>query len=357
MKKWCIAAALACTTGAWAQSNVTLSGIADAYAGSIRMAGDGRRTVLNSGGMSTSYFGFSGVEDLGGGLKAGFVLGAFFRVDAGEIGRFNGDNYFARDSNVYLSGAFGKLSLGRSMAPNFLPTALFNPLGDSFTFSPLILHSAVSAAGWGYTTNPSDTGWSNQVVYSTPTFGGFRANLHYQFGEQTTVGYRGRNNHGIDIWYGSGPLALVAYYERAQIANPAGTGLITGGDTRKSWMLGATYDFEWAKFFLTYGEAKRELTQEDFDTVQLGVSVPIGAGKLAASVAQTRRKVPLYLEWTLLPGWEFPWGEDRSKRTTATVGYDYFLSKRTDVYANLMHDRATAVSSGTSYGVGIRHRF
>ena len=75
MKKWCIAAALACTTGAWAQSNVTLSGIADAYAGSIRMAGDGRRTVLNSGGMSTSYFGFSGVEDLGGGLKAGFVLG------------------------------------------------------------------------------------------------------------------------------------------------------------------------------------------------------------------------------------------------------------------------------------------
>jgi predicted porin len=44
-------------------------------------------------------------------------------------------------------------------------------------------------------------------------------------------------------------------------------------------------------------------------------------------------------------------------RDTWTLGYDYNLSKRTDVYAMLMHDKITTFVSGTSYGFGIRHRF
>lgn len=357
MKKWCMAAAVVCATGAWAQSSVTLSGLADAYVGSIRMAGDGRKTVLGSGGMSTSYWSVAGIEDLGGGLTAGFKLGAFYRIDSGDAGRYSGDNYFARDANVSLSGGWGTLSLGRSSAPNFLPTVLFNPFGDSFAFSPLVLHSAVAPVGFAYSTNTADTGWSNQIVYSTPSFGGLRANLHYQFGEQSSSGLRDANNHGIDLWYSAGPLALVAYYERAQIANPAGTSLIANGDTRKSGMLGASYDFQWAKFFLTYGEARRELSDESSKTLQVGVSAPLGGGRLAASVAQTRREVPVYLELAVLPGWTLESGAQATRRSTATIGYDHFLSRRTDLYANVMHDRASDVNSGTSFGVGVRHRF
>ena len=44
-------------------------------------------------------------------------------------------------------------------------------------------------------------------------------------------------------------------------------------------------------------------------------------------------------------------------RKTYTVGYDHFLSKRTDVYAMFMGDKITNQTSGTSFGVGIRHRF
>ena len=43
-----------------------------------------------------------------------------------------------------------------------------------------------NGTGWGATT-PSDTGWSNQLVYSTPNIGGFKANLQYQFGEQVAT--------------------------------------------------------------------------------------------------------------------------------------------------------------------------
>lgn len=344
MKNWCIGAALVCAGSAWAQSSVTLSGLVDVYAGSMRLAGAEKSVrVLDPGGMSTSFWQLAGIEDLGGGLKLGFKLGAFFRPDTGNAGRFNGDTYFGRDSNLSLSGGLGTVTVGRSSAPNFLPSVVFNPFGDSFTFSPLILHSATSSApGFPYATNPSDTGWSNKIVYSTPTWAGLRANVHYQFGEQTGAGQGGKNNHGVDVWYAQGALGLVAMYERAEIANPAGTALLTGGDARKKWMLGASYDLEVAKLFLTYGEAKRRNTDEDFTTVQVGVSAPIGAGRLMASVARTEREAP---------------GVGDTRRTTGTVGYDYFLSKRTDVYANLMHDRATSASSGNSLGVGIRHRF
>jgi predicted porin len=46
-----------------------------------------------------------------------------------------------------------------------------------------------------------------------------------------------------------------------------------------------------------------------------------------------------------------------TKRTTATIGYDYLLSRRSDLYVSVMRDRATGVSSGTSFGLDLRHRF
>ena len=44
-------------------------------------------------------------------------------------------------------------------------------------------------------------------------------------------------------------------------------------------------------------------------------------------------------------------------RKTFTLGYDHFLSKRTDLYAMLMNDRITARTTGNSFGLGVRHRF
>jgi len=44
-------------------------------------------------------------------------------------------------------------------------------------------------------------------------------------------------------------------------------------------------------------------------------------------------------------------------RKTATLGYDYILSKSTDLYANVMRDELTGYDSGTSFGAGIRKRF
>lgn len=335
-----LGASLLCAAGAHAQSAVQFTGIVDAYAGSMKMAGDARgQSAVNSGGLTTSWFGLKGSEDLGSGLKANFALTSFFRGDTGAQGRFANDPLFSRDANVSLSGDFGTVLLGRWMAPNFLPSVVGNPLGDSFTFSPLILHMNVplfNGTGWAATT-PSDTGWSNQIAYSTPKLGGFQANLQYQLGE--VPGNNGKKNIGANFFYTGGPLTLTGFYERDQISNP-GIPNAYLGTTKKDWMLLGAYDFVAVKPFVSYGRSKADNSANEAKTVQLGASVPAGpTGKVLVDMVSTKLS------------------QTGVKRTTSTLGYDHNLSRRTDVYAMLMNDRITNRSTGNSVGVGVRHRF
>ncbi len=335
-----LGSALLCATGVHAQSSVQLMGLTDVFVGSMKNAGDaGSRSVVDSGGMTTSWFGFKGTEDLGGGLKANFALTSFIKVDNGSQGRFANDTFFSRDANVGLSGSFGSVTLGRGLSPNFVPSVVANPMGDSFNFSPLILHMNVplfNGTGWGSTT-PSDTGWSNEIIYSTPDMGGLKANVHYQFGE--IAGNNGKKNIGVNAFYFNGPITLTGFYERDQISNPAVPNAYLG-TTKTDWMLGGAYDFAIVKAFASYGQAKADNTDNKAKTTQLGVSVPTGAaGKVLASYAQTKMTTT-----------------DISRKTF-TVGYDYFLSKRTDVYVMAMADRITHQTNGSSFGLGIRHRF
>ena len=344
MKKTVIAfgAALACLGSAHAQSSVQLTGLMDTFVGSMKTAGASRTTQLGSGGLTTSWWGVSGTEDLGNGLKASFALDAFFRGDTGTPGRTNSDVFFARNAHLALSGGFGTVKLGRSMAPNFLPTILFNPFGDSFTVSPLVLHANMSFPGLS---TASDTGWSNQITYTTPSFGGLSANLHYQLGEQASKS--SANNLGANLLYFRGPLALTAFYEEADLLNnPNPT--FTPGAQNKNWMLGASYKLGDFKLFATYGESEKQVAfvrDLDQETVSLGLDFSLSkAGTLKAAVAHSER------DFTNIAD---------NKRTTATLGYDHFLSKRTDAYAAVMYDKIkqSSSTSGTSAVVGIRHRF
>jgi predicted porin len=338
--------AMACAMagGAAAQTSVTAIGLVDMYAGTSQFSGEADRSaVVGSGGMTTSWFGFTGSEDLGGGLRAEFFLTGFFRGDTGSSGRFNGDNLFSRDANVGLAGNFGKVQIGRGLAPNFLPTVLFNPFGDSFTFSPLVTHVNMSGSGaWGGGTNAADTGWSNQVVYSSPKFGGLSANVHYQFGE--AAGKTGTNNVGANLLYFSGPVGLTAFYHDTDVSNPNPTVL---ANKQKAAFVGASYDFKVVKLAATAQRNENESAttgaRTSLDkTYSLGAWVPAGGGSVLAAYAKTKRDLASAPELT---------------RDTFSLGYNYFLSRRTDVYVIAMNDRITGYDRETSYGLGIRHRY
>jgi len=330
-----LAATTLCTLGAHAQSTVQLSGLADLYVGSMRMAGDASsRTTVGNSGMTTSWVGIKGSEDLGGGLKVNVAMTSFLRLTDGSQGRFPGDTFFSRDANIGFSGNFGSVVLGRWLAPNFLPSVIGNPLGDSFTFAPLILHMNVplfNRSGWQATT-PSDTGWNSQIAYTTPDIGGFKATLQYQLGGDT-----GRHNIGANFLYFHGPLTVTGFYERDQLSNPGTSTWL--GTTKTDWMLTAAYDFKVVKPYVGYGQAKADNAPGKAKTMHLGASAPLGGGSVLASWARTNV--------TALD----------TSRKTLTLGYDYFLSKRTDLYAMYMNDRITAQPSGNSFAVGMRHRF
>jgi predicted porin len=345
-----------------ADTNVQFTGTVDNYVGTLRNSGGPRSAALNSGGMTTSWFGFKGSEDLGGGLRADFALTSFFQADTGASGRFSGDNLFSRDANVALNGGFGRVQLGRGLAPSFLPYILSNPFGDSFSFSPLVLQSYVPTGTFGNRTWPSatasDSGWSNEIIYTTPEFAGLKANLHYQFGE--VAGDNGKRNLGINALYFRGPLTLTAFYHNNQVSNPNSGGAILdptspalGGTInfaslirQKAWFVGGAYNLQLAKLFASYQNSKDNSgvsTDLNDKTWSLGASVPLGAGAVLFDYAQTRRSGSLV--------------GASIKRDTASIGYDYNLSKRTDLYAIYMSDKVTAADRVGSLGLGVRHRF
>jgi predicted porin len=355
MKKTLIAGAIAglLTSQALAQ-NVVLSGLVDVYAGSIQYSGDKRTAKVESGGMTTSWWGMSGTEDLGGGLKASFKVGGFFRADSGAFGRFGGnENFLSRDASVGIEGGFGKVQLGRGLAPNFLPTVIFNAFGDSFAFSPLVLHANVplfNGTGW-QSANAGDTGWSNEIIYTTPNFGGLSANVHYQFGE--VAGNSGNRNFGANFLYFNGPFALGGFVHNVRTNNPnAGTigDVKLGYSQQKAWMLSGKAGFGPANVYANYESAKNDnyagaAGSAESKTLSLSADVAAGPGKFMAGYANTK--------WSTSP----LSARNGSKRSTFSLGYDYILSKRTDAYAVLMNDKITRFDRGNSFAVGMRHKF
>ncbi|UGQ46578.1 porin [Massilia endophytica] len=342
---------------ALAQSQVSVTGGLDTYLGSLKASGDAaRRNVVGSGGMTTSFFGFRGEEDLGGGLRAEFRVAGMFQMDTGMSGRFAGDNLFSRDANVALSGRYGRLQLGRAASPAFLAMIPFNPFGNSLVFSPLLQHSFIptgplGARNWAAGI-AGDSGWSNHIAYTSPTWKGLRTSLHFQPGERE--GKAGANNAAVTALYQNGPLALTMVAQHVRESNPnQGNPIMEPSrapinfaavTAQRAAIAGASYDFGKAKLTGTF-QRTREETAGPLGmrgrTASLGLSIPAGLGAVLLAAAESHRS------GSLLNG--------RLARRTVSAGYDHRMSKRTDLYAIAMSDSLSGQARGNSLGMGIRH--
>ena len=315
--------------GAQAQNSVKVYGLVDLSLGSVKDAGNGktRQTVVDSGKMTTSYYGLSGSEDLGGGLSAQFKLESFMRSDTGEQGRFTGDTQFSRTASVGLSHPdYGTLNLGRNTTALFVSTLSFNAFGDSFGYSPSIRHYFSG----GQNAVTGDSGWSDSIAYASPSWNGLRFGLASAAKEGSNGG-----NWSANLGYGSGPLALALVVQDVRKNNGDGT---TPLDDTHTTQLNASYDFGVAKVFGQYGKVENHSTNIDRDLTGLGVRVPAGPGAL---IAQWGRNSP----------------DTGADRNTTSVGYLYPLSKLTELYGVAMHDKLDGQSSGSAYSAGMRLRF
>jgi len=157
MKKTLVAvAALVAATGSFAQSSVTLYGVVDASLETVK--GTKSLTRVSSDNLASSRLGFKGVEDLGGGLKANFVLESSVGVDTGEA---NSTRFFSRAAWVGVSSGYGDLRIGRqdssigALAGN---TAILGGQAyDDFKIAPML-------------SNNDYRRLDNAITYVAPTF-------------------------------------------------------------------------------------------------------------------------------------------------------------------------------------------
>lgn len=337
------AAALLSATGAQAQSSVTVYGLLDAAVGQFQVAGGPKLKRLDSGNFSTSYLGFKGTEDLGGGLKANFTLDSFLLLDAGTPGRVNNvDGFWGRNANVGLSGGFGSLRLGRMGPPLFVSSLLFNAFGDSFGYSPTIRQYYNAPYG---TPLVGDSGWNNSIGYTSPRLGGMTANVQVAAGEGAATS-RGPN-WGANLVYFGGPLGLSFAWQKVQTQGTLGRAIsaFPGFSSQTAYQLGGSFNAGFARFFAQAGTIDtRASAGVKVKNLHLSVSVPVGpSGALLAAYGNSTIKTA--------------GAAVRPESDMLTLGYTHKLSKRTELYGIYLSDKYTGRSSGNTLATGMRHTF
>jgi predicted porin len=323
-----LAALSAFAGAASAQTSVTIYGIVDA--GIVSDSGGPAGSVLkmNSGIAAASRLGFRGIEDLGGGLSANFVLETGMSINTGVLTQTG--LIFGRQSFVGLKGGFGAVNFGRQYTPYYLTVAAADPYANG------------TAGRFANIMASSGTRMDNTIKYSTPDFNGFSGDLAYSLG-----GVAGNNSAnsatGLAVGYAQGPVYVRLAHHK--LNNAAAT------DSAKNTALAATYDFKVAKAHFVYGVNKGTGTVDNSDLL-LGVTVPFGVHKVMASYIRKNDKSSL----------------DRDADQWA-IGYFYAFSKRTDLYTaygriNNKNGAAFTVGNNTEAGtgdrafnLGLRHTF
>jgi len=337
-------AACSFTGSAFAQGSVSIFGTLDMGVNRLKTTtAAGVTTSLTSmagGGIQTPVMGFRGSEDLGSGLSATFNLATYLsRMDAGAPGRSDIDPFWAAGANVGLASVnWGSVQFGRVTTPTIV--ALFDTnawLGSTTYGSAFVNHWAGAVQG--------DTGFSNAVRYDSPRVGGFQGQFVYSLGEERASGPDKRFGVGYDwrLDYLSGPL-------RATLSGRS-INQSTNSNGREHTLLiaGASYDFGVVRAFAQYVGVKDRYTVDtanvDRTGINVGVRVPLGTAVLIASTA--RSKIDDVSAAT------------PSRRNTTSIGSDFYLSKRTDLYVAYTHDRFTdpVGNKSTRFGAGIRHVF
>jgi predicted porin len=324
-------AALAALAGtASAQSNVTIYGQLDQGVikgnggAAINPGGLGSSKAWTLGQASTSRLGVRANEDLGGGLSAQFQIEHRFNPDTGAVNSansfWNGRSYVQLSSNT-----LGSVYLGRDYTPAYWIENKSDPFGNDG------VGQAGSVALWGDYQTPDAVGngtrASNSVGYRTPNYSGFAATAAVGLSESSGLG----RVQGFNLEYGAGPLYAGLGYER-----------VSGGsnDGRGVFNLALHYNLGFMRPMIYVAQGKTDANgKTQAKVVMLGTTAVLGQGLLKAMIYRLD-------------------SEDNSRdRSKFGLGYNYAMSKRTTVYADVGLARQTGLTNNTAYALGVKHTF
>ncbi|RVU47409.1 porin [Rubrivivax rivuli] len=332
MKKSLLAlAALTAFAGvASAQSSVTLFGIVDLAARSVKNGNAGSIKSVSPNGQVSSRLGVRGVEDLGGGLRAGFWLEGDLSADDGQAA----GQSWQRRSTVSLIGSFGEVRLGRDYNP------VFNTFVSHDPFAYVGVASTGNLRSRFYATPVGNAGLAarnnNSISYFLPAMGG----LYGQVMIAAPEGARGNKYTGFRLGYAAGPLNFSGAYGKADQ---------TGGmvDDATSLIFGGSFNAGFATFHASYEQADYSTTKRKLATV--AAVIPTGTGAFKAQYAKASGATLIGLGYV----------QGLSKRTSVYTNFGRIANKGNNVYTASPSGPAgmRAGQTSTGYDVGIRHDF
>ncbi|MBS1158231.1 MAG: porin Gram-negative type [Proteobacteria bacterium] len=371
MQKKIIALAVAAVASgaAFAQSNVTVYGVADLGQAYVAVSGTGSsQASVGRLDNNSSYIGFKGAEALGNGLTAVFQFETGVNADVGGFGS-------GRDTYIGLAGGFGTVAFGLLTPPS-------RAMGSKVELTP-------GAAGFGTTASitgtiagtqtGADNRASNAVAYISPSFSGFSGVLAYVNGESRVSGAASNGVANARQWqaaaqYDNGPLFAGLIYHRTQDAGYAG-GAFPAAVAADA---GANASVVRAAVVYTLPSATKLTALIDSTKVDGANTFP-DAKRLAWSVgaAQSFGKNTIGLEYARSGDVKLNGNAVAdTKSSIATLVYSYELSKRTQLHARVsrltneasantgfyLNPVAQGLTSvgGTDYTgamVGVRHSF
>ncbi|WP_454805604.1 porin [Paraburkholderia fungorum] len=342
---------------AHAQSSVTLYGIIDEGFNVNTNAGGKHLYNLTSGVLQGSRFGLRGTEDLGGGLKAIFVLENGFDVNSGKLGQ--GGLMFGRQAYVGLSSQFGTVTLGRqydSVVDYVGPLEAGDQWGGYLAAHP----GDVDNFNNDFRTN-------NTIKFSSADYGGLKFGGTYSFGGQAG-NFTGNQIWSLGAGYSNGPLVLGVGYLNARqpgqanglFGNNQSTGVASVVTTPvfSGYTSANTYQVIGAGGAYTFGAATIGATYSNTKFANLGADAPSAFRKGDTATfnnAEINFKYQLTPAFLIGAAFDYTKGSDvtESNGTTnagakyyhGSIGADYFLSKRTDVYFIGIYQKASGTDS------------
>ena len=309
-----------------AQSNVTVYGILDVNVSSSKTDGSGANTAMSENSLATSRLGFRGTEDLGGGLKAEFQLESKLLPSTGVAGSGTtssaSSQLFNREAWVGLtSNTLGSIRLG---------TTDVTDAGN--------IETAVSQVGNFALASQLGLDKNKVIRYTTPTFGGFSAQVGYSNPDSTTTTEVTTNSiKSAVVKYEAGKLGAYAGVEQKQI---------DATHTQEHKIVGAKYDFGVARVGAYYG-VKDGATLSTADTgevkqTRVSTAVPLSQGYTAHAVYF--KDATATQASTDNDGYKLAVTKAFSKRTTGYVAY-------------VATDYVGATADNNTYVVGLAHSF
>ena len=385
MKKTLIAAAVMAASGvAFAASNVTLYGIIEEGVIVQKAKHGDNKVELNSGFGQGSRWGIKGVEDLGNGYSAGFVLEQGFNADNGN--EATSGKAFSRESFLYVKGGFGSFGFGRTGALSFAQT---QAILTGWAFG-----TSYGASSWQSAIANNFSRMDNVLSYATPVFDGFSGHVMYSNGLTSDSEKWSDNNHyyGIGVKYQANAIRSSLIFEAAdnksnydltnksttlQVGNKLiekFTGLKDALDADDAADLGNAKFKAKTSYAITAGGAYnfgvveaqgiyQYAWQSDFykqHAFGLGIKAPVAGGTFGLGARMLLGKFDGTAKTILCK-------EDTDKYRAWNIGanYKYPLSKRTAVYgyagysdgAKWLKDVDSGKYNGWAVGTGLVHSF